>query len=84
MRRCVGYPSLRIGRISARVRLAADGRSFDEVAFVSGSVAVYGCAATFSARGRVHAEWVREAAAPLETLRAAVLARVLDAALAAE
>jgi len=84
MRRCVGYPSLRLGPLSARVRVAPDGRSFDEVVFVSGSVAVYGRTATFSARGRIHAEWVRAAASVLGSPRAAVVARVLDAALAGE
>ena len=84
MRRCVGYQSLRLGRISGRVRLAPDGRSFDEVAAVSGSLTVYGRTATFSGRGKIHAAWVRDAAAPLDSPGAAVLARVIDAALAAE
>jgi hypothetical protein len=84
MRACIGYRSLRLARFSGRVRIAPDGRSLDEVAFVAGSVSAYGRTATFSAKGRLHAEWVREAPASAATLRPALLAGVLDAALAAE
>lgn len=84
MRRCLGYGSLRLAGVAGRVRIAPDGRSFDEVASVAGSVSVYGRTATFSARGRFHAEWVREATAPAPTLRPALLAGVVDAALGAE
>jgi hypothetical protein len=84
MRRCIGYRSLRIGGLSGRVRVAPDGRSFDEVVRVSGTVTVYGRSVSFSARGRVHAEWERDAPGALAPLRAAPLVQVLDAALAAE
>jgi hypothetical protein len=83
LRRCIGYPSLRLGKVSGRVRLAPDGRTFDEVVFVSGSVVVYGRTATFSARGRIHAQWVRDAA-PLGSPHGAFLSRVLDDALQGE
>ena len=84
MRRCLGYPSLHLGRLTGRIRIAPDGLSFDARAFVAGSISVYGRTATFSASERLHAEWVREATAPATTLRPALLARVLDAALGAE
>src|SRR2546428_2248944 len=54
MRRCIGYSSLRLGRFSGRLRVALDGRSFDEIVHLAGSVSVLGRTATFSARGRVH------------------------------
>ncbi|TMB41923.1 MAG: hypothetical protein E6J55_17465 [Deltaproteobacteria bacterium] len=84
VRRCIGYPSLRLGRFGGRLRVAVDGRSFDEVVHVAGSVSVLGRTATFSARGRVHGDRVRDAAAPFAPFTTAAVARALDAALAAE
>jgi len=55
LRRCTGYPSLRLGSFSGRIRIAPDGLSVDEVVHLSGSVSVSGRTATFSANGRVHA-----------------------------
>jgi len=84
LRGCIGYSSLRLGRFSGRLRVAVDGRSFDEIVRVAGSVSVLGRTATFSARGRVHGDWVRDAAAPFAPFTTAAVARALDAALAAE
>ncbi|TMA47396.1 MAG: hypothetical protein E6J83_04885 [Deltaproteobacteria bacterium] len=84
LRGCIGYSSLRLGRFSGRLRVAVDGRSFDEIVRVAGSVSVLGRTAIFSARGRVHGDWVRDAAAPFASFTTAAVARALDAALAAE
>ena len=84
MRQCVGYPSLRLRRVSGRVRIAPDGRAFDEVVFVSGSVSVYARRATFSAKGRVHAEWSGAGTAWVDRYGPAALARVVGAALGAD
>jgi hypothetical protein len=84
MRRCIGYRSVRVHRLGGKVRVAPDGRSFDEVVRVSGTVTVYGRSVSFSARGKVHADWARESPAPFAPLRAAPLVRVLGAALGAD
>jgi hypothetical protein len=84
MRRCIGYRSLRLGRIRGRVRIAPDGRSFDEVVSVPGSVTVAGRRATFLAKGRVHAEWVGETVAARAGVGPAALARAVGATLATD
>jgi hypothetical protein len=89
MRRCVGYQSLRLGRIAGRVKVAPDGQSFRERVFVSGSVSVSGSygrpvTATFSASGRVRAAWTGDAGVPLGALRAPALAHAVAATLAGD
>jgi len=64
VRRCIGYRSLRVSRFSAQARIAADGLSLDEKGTLAGSVTVSGRAVTFSARARVHGEWIGLVASP--------------------
>ena len=76
IRLCLGYRSLRVSRFSGRVRIAADGRSLDEVGFLAGSLTVSGRTATFSVRARIHGQWVGEAAG---SPAPAFLAEIIDA-----
>jgi hypothetical protein len=86
MRTCIGYRSLRLSRVSSKVRVAADGLSFDEVVRLAGSVTVRGQNVSFSGGGRAHGAWVgtadtaAERGAPSRTL----LGALVDAAVPAD
>ena len=71
VRRCIGYRSLRVSRLSARVRIAADGLSLDERGALAGSVTVSGRAVAVFARASVHAEWIGAVASPAPAFLAA-------------
>ena len=66
MRTCIGYRSLRLSRVSSKVRVAPDGRSFDEVVRLAGSVTVRGRKVSFWGGGRAHADWIGTAATAAE------------------
>lgn len=78
MRTCIGYRSLRLNRVTSKVRVAPDGKSLDEVIQLAGTVRVYGRTVSFTSGGRAHGEWTgtadtaAERAAPASLLRAVV------------
>jgi len=85
MRTCVGYRSLRLGRITSKVRVAPDGKSLDEVVQLAGTVRVYGQTVSFTGGGRAHGEWTgtadtaAERTAPAESLLRALVDAVAPA-----
>ena len=85
MRTCIGYRSLRLSRVTSKVRVAADGKSLDEVVGLAGTVKVYGQTVSFTGGGRAHGEWTgtadtaAERTAPTASLHRAVVGAVAAA-----
>jgi len=81
MRTCVGYRSLRLSRITSKVRVGSDGKSLDEVVKLAGTVRVSGRTVGFTGGGRAHGEWsgTADTAAERSAPPGSLLRAVVDA-----